>query len=64
MVSGQVRLGSRHWSEPEVQVGARNILGVQAMWPRVWFDFKNNRVGFSMGSDRGLESRPGDGQTF
>ena len=64
VVSSPVRVGSRHWSEPEVHVGARNILGVHAMWPSVWFDFKNNRVGFSMGSDRSLESRPGGGQRF
>ena len=59
VVSGPVRLGARQWAEPEVEVGVGNILGVQAMWPSIWFDFRNNRVGFSVGSDRGLESRPG-----
>lgn len=57
-ITGVAGIGSKIWCNPEVEVAKRNLLGINAMWPSVWFDFKKDQVGFTIGADGCLESRP------
>jgi predicted aspartyl protease len=57
-VLGAVSLGSKHWCNPTVEVQESCLLGISAMWPSVWFDFRKNQVGFMVGPSGCLESSP------
>jgi hypothetical protein len=57
-VMGAVSLGSKTWCNPTVDLEESSLLGISAMWPSVWFDFRKNQVGFVVGSSGCLESSP------
>jgi hypothetical protein len=57
-VLGAVGFGSKHWCNPAVDVDESCELGISAMWPCVWFDFKKNQIGFMVGPSGCLESSP------
>jgi hypothetical protein len=57
-----VSAGSKTWCDPEVlfrKGTPDSSLGVNAMWPRIWFDFRRKQIGFMVGKGGCLESKPG-----
>lgn len=57
-LSESIRVGSKAWCASEVEVDSSSLLGIAAMWPSVWFDFKKNQIGFMVGPNGCLESKP------
>ncbi|MFN7959379.1 MAG: aspartyl protease family protein [Holophagaceae bacterium] len=53
-----VALGTKQWCSPKVEIEEENLLGLSAMWPVVWFDFRRAQVGFVVGPDGYLEVKP------
>ncbi|WP_257309649.1 hypothetical protein [Geothrix fuzhouensis] len=56
--STTVGIGAKQWCDSEVEVEDENLLGLSAMWPAIWLDFKRAQVGFKVGPRGCLEAKP------
>lgn len=60
LVGRTVSSGSARWEATDVEIGngETTLLGLQAFWPLVWFDFPANKIGFSLDPKGYLQSIP------
>ncbi|HJV38913.1 MAG TPA: aspartyl protease family protein [Geothrix sp.] len=57
-ISAAVGIGAKQWCDPDVEIEEEDLLGLSAMWPFIWLDFRGAQVGFKVGPNGCLDAKP------